>query len=255
MSELTVVESSKSISDAWAQSFKKIYDDGDISPLVISVTGFSGDMKTPEDTDIRIALDISLKELNESSVQTVANTIFPWSLWNKDKPREELYERHDKILPSIRSCDANKRGHYFRRMISFDKPVGGINQLEKVFDVWDSSHRHSGLQVAFFDPNRDHIRSPYLGFPCLHQISFDCYGANGADGMGITAFYGTQHNHRKAYGNLLGLSRLGMFMAHEMDLEFVRLNCVSGLAKFSGSFRKTNEYVEELVELIESKID
>jgi len=47
----------------------------------------------------------------------------------------------------------------------------------------------------------------------------------------MNAFYATQQVFNKAYGNYLGLCRLGNFMAHEMDLKFSRMNCFIGVAK------------------------
>ena len=47
----------------------------------------------------------------------------------------------------------------------------------------------------------------------------------------MNAFYATQLLFNKAYGNYLGLCRLGDFMAHEMGLTFERMNCFVGVAK------------------------
>jgi thymidylate synthase len=254
MSELVIIESQKSISEAWGKAFLKLYKKNEISPLIISATGFDNSLNIPEDQKIREALDQSLMDSNQNSVNTVANTIFPWSLWNPNKSRKELYLRHIKILPSIESCRANQRGHYFRRMIAYENEGEKINQIEKVLDLWNKSGRHSGLQLAFFDPKKDHIINPYMGFPCLHQISIDYYGSKGKDGMGLTAFYGTQHLYRKAYGNYLGLCRLGKFLAKEMNLKFVRFNCIAGKSSFMSGFKKKSKNTLDLITKIKSNI-
>jgi hypothetical protein len=49
--------------------------------------------------------------------------------------------------------------------------------------------------------------------------------------LGLNAFYATQQLFVKAYGNWLGLARLGVFLAHEMGLRFDRLTCFAGLEK------------------------
>lgn len=256
MSELRVIESDVSISDAWGKAFLEVYGKNEISPLVISVTDFPDSIDIPENPKIRNALDEMLRKQKKSLVKTVANTIFPWSLWNPNRDRSILYDRHTKILPSIDSCIPNRHGHYFRRMIDYEGD-GKLNQLEKVFEIWGSHHRHSGMQISIFDPKREHKRSnePILGFPCLHQVSIDLYGANGVNGLGLTAFYGTQYMLLKAYGNYLGLCRLGKFMAKEMGLEFKRFNCVSGVAKFNTRFRKTHEKTLKLIDVIKSEIN
>ena len=43
----------------------------------------------------------------------------------------------------------------------------------------------------------------------------------------MTGFYATQHIVEKAYGNYLGLCRLGQFMAHEMGLRLDRMTCIA----------------------------
>jgi hypothetical protein len=49
--------------------------------------------------------------------------------------------------------------------------------------------------------------------------------------LGLNAFYATQQLFVKAYGNWLGLARLGVFLAHEMGLRFDRLTCFAGIEK------------------------
>jgi hypothetical protein len=42
----------------------------------------------------------------------------------------------------------------------------------------------------------------------------------------------------KAYGNYLGLTRLGQFMAKEMGLTLVEVTCIAALENVSGKFSK-----------------
>ena len=63
-------------------------------------------------------------------------------------------------------------------------------------------------------------------------------GSNGCEGLAVTGFYATQHVFEKAYGNYLGLCRLGQFVAHELGLKLVRMTCVTALAKL-GDVGKT----------------
>ena len=56
------------------------------------------------------------------------------------------------------------------------------------------------------------------------QLAFDPQ-SNG--GLNITGVYVTQYVIDRAYGNVLGLIRLGNFMAHEMGLTLTRVNCVA----------------------------
>jgi hypothetical protein len=87
--------------------------------------------------------------------------------------------------------------------------------------------RRSLLQATTFDPERDHVASAQLGFPCLQQVSFEPTPA----GLVVNAFYATQQIFDKAYGNYLGLAQLGAFMSREMGLPLARLNVMVGVAK------------------------
>src|SRR5262245_26658964 len=83
------------------------------------------------------------------------------------------------------------------------------------------------LQATTFDPGRDHVPSAQLAFPCLQQVSFEPTDT----GLVVNAFYATQQIFDKAYGNYLGLSQLGAFMANEMSMPLSRLNVMVGVAK------------------------
>ena len=52
----------------------------------------------------------------------------------------------------------------------------------------------------------------------------------GKNGLGITGYYGRQYILERAYGNYLGLARLGSFMTYEMGLQLVRITCIAGVA-------------------------
>jgi hypothetical protein len=80
-----------------------------------------------------------------------------------------------------------------------------------------------------FDPVRDHTGAARQPFPCLQHISLVPDARSGT--LCLNAFYATQQLFVKAYGNWLGLARLGSFLAHEMGLQFDRLACFAGIEK------------------------
>jgi hypothetical protein len=229
------------LSHAWARVFLHIIDNPgrEISPLVVSISGFTDGIPN-EDTDIRQALDKCLSDGGDQQIHTVANTIFPQSLWRRSKyERNEFFERYlNNFLPrakDIKSCKSkNSRGLYFERLIAFgsdEQPK--INQLEYIIGQYQKQHqkglgiRRSMLQASIFDPRKDHISTPYISFPCLQHVSFVPQRST----LTMNAFYATQQLLNKAYGNYLGLCRLGNFMAREMGLTFNRMNCFVGVAK------------------------
>jgi hypothetical protein len=127
------------------------------------------------------------------------------------------------MWPYVSKCRQNRHGTYFRRLSSF-----GTNQLKAVIETWHSgTHRHSALQSAIFDPAKDHSKARQLGFPCLQQVVFHPKGINGSEGMTVVAFYANQLLVEKAYGNYLGLYRLGKFMAGEMGLRLKGVTCIA----------------------------
>jgi thymidylate synthase len=233
------------LSHAWAKAFLHIIDNGGkpISPLVVSITGFT-DGIPHEDKNIRQSLDICLADNDDQKVHTVANTIFPESLWKRSKyQRKELFERYLNFLPrakNIKKCKAkNSRGLYFERLVNFgfdEHPK--VNQLEYIINQYQARPgvRKSMFQASIFDPMKDHISNPYIPFPCLQHVSFVPQGST----LTMNAFYATQQLLNKAYGNYLGLCRLGNFMAHEMGLTFSRMNCFVGVAKLEHIGKEKN---------------
>ena len=129
---------------------------------------------------------------------------------------------------SILKYHSNRNGVYFQRLIAFGHELNmqdGVNQLEHVIQTWSGgNHRRSALQAAVFDPRKDHTNQRQRGFPCLQQVAFARIGDNG---LAVTGFYATQYMFERAYGNYLGLCRLGHFMAHEMGLRLSQVVCIA----------------------------
>ena len=114
-------------------------------------------------------------------------------------------------------------------MVMYGRGPCDGNQLEWILSQFNARKgvRRSMLQATTFDPDRDHVASAQLGFPCLQQVSFEPTTA----GLVTNAFYATQQIFDKAYGNYLGLTQLGAFMAREMGMPLARLNIMVGIAK------------------------
>jgi hypothetical protein len=249
MRELIVCEDGGNVSVAWGKVFLQMLKQKgtEISPLIVTIRGFKNSV-LEENPIVRDGLDNMLICANKSPCHTVANTIFPSSLWNEKLTRDVLYERYLKCWPRIRKCQANRNGTYFLRLINYDSDHGPINQLEHIIETWKRrNHRRSALQALIFDPRRDHRHNRILGFPCLDQVVFNPRGTNGRDGLVVNGFYANQYIFEKAYGNYLGLSRLGRFMAQEMGLQLIQVNCISSSADL-GYFPKKlfREFEREL---------
>jgi len=245
MKPLRCIINEENLSVAWAKAFLEASEKHkkDLSPLFLTVYGFNNSV-VKEDNVIREALDKCL----EIDCNTVANTIFPTSLWNPKKGRKQLFERYLKILPWVRKCPANRYGVYFERLIAFQENVENGNQLEHIIHTYlEGNHRISALQAIIFDPLRDHTNQRRRGFPCLQSVSFTPIGEKE---LSVIGFYPHQYLFAKAYGNYLGLCRLGEFMAHELRRELVEMTCVVGKETLEVSMNT----VTQLAQILKSRL-
>lgn len=227
----------RNLSDAWAQAFLKCHNatGSEISPSIVSFDVRDGEKWALENKEIRQAIDRQLKICSDKSnpcdVETVAGTIFPESIWKRcNGNRTTLFTEYEKMWPLVCKCVNNKRGTYFRRLMAFGDPKSKskVCQLENIISFWnEGGRRRSALQASLFDPHQDFRDGPYLQFPCLQQLIFHPKGSNGSGGLEVMALYANQILLEKAYGNYLGLYRLGTFMAGEMGLNLTRVSCVA----------------------------
>lgn len=196
----------------------------DISPLVMSLTDFD------ESPEVRTVIEQSLRASGLPGITTVAETIFPQSLYMMcEFDRKELYAQYMKNYPRIRRIDAgNNRGTYFQRLIAYQAGDKEVNQLEVIINsLLDTKvKRRSKLQASIFDPGKDHTTGMFQKFPCLQHVTF--YKSE-KGGLVLNSFYAVQHFYRRAYGNWLGLIYLGKFIAQETGLNFERMNCFIGV--------------------------
>ncbi len=216
----------ENLSIAWAKAFVAAMEHPEISPMTITVTGLNNEC-IPEYEEIRKGVDVSLATNSLQSCHTVANTIFPKSLWNRNKERTLLYKRYLRSLKQIRKCKGNCNGIYFERLIAYGE--NKINQLEYIIETYTikSNHRRSALQASLYDPTCDATDQRQRGFPCLQQVGFSRIGKSG---LCVTGYYPKEHILDRGYGNYLGLCRLGQFMASEMGLELAQMTCFVGVA-------------------------
>lgn len=253
-SNAPLVIESTNLSHAWAQLFLRIIErpGKEISSLIISLTGFK-DGIPDEDLDIREALDDCLLLHAREQVHTVANTIFPDSLWELSQyDRQVFFAKYIHNIPRIKALEPRKncKGLYFERLIAFGCDFADGNQLEHIISAYNSrpSFRRSMFQASVFDPYRDHTLDPRLGFPCLQHLQF--LPDNKSKTLSVNGFYATQKVFEKAYGNYLGICRLSQFMAHEMKLSLDRVNFYIGVAKLD-SIPKGEEEIVKLKEKLQ----
>jgi thymidylate synthase len=236
-----IIETNLSI--AWAKAFLASMKYSEISPMTITVNSLSND-NIPECEIIRSELDSSLKDNLARSCHTVANTIFPVSLWDRNRERNILYQRYLGCQSQIHTDRANCNGVYFERLISYGN---GINQLEYIIQTYlNGNHRRSALQASIYDPACDATDQRQRGFPCLQQVGFSRIGKTG---LCITGYYPKEYIYDRGYGNYLGLCRLGQFVAKEIGLELIQMTCFVGVAAVGKANKATLRALEKSIQI------
>lgn len=251
--------SEDNLSHAWGRAFLiAMNGNKNLMPLTISIGGLTNGLPA-EDHRIRQAVDMALDLNGKYSCAISAMTIFPFKYWNQTgRPHVQKFKESflKEYLPRLRARDPrNRTGTYFERMIAFQgiKRKGDSdtkNQLQHIIGLWPKNGEHSrprqsALQVAIFDPVKDHNGSPRSVFPCLQQVSF-AYDDLG--GLAVNAYYPAQYIFDRGYGNYLGLCHLGYFMAYEMGLEFMRINCFIGRPELGDVTKKALRKLEDTVQ-------
>lgn len=244
----------ENLSVAWARAVRPMLARGgprEIAPMIVAVTGFD-DGVPREDVVMRDALDKMLVDADMQRSHTVANTLFPDSLWNRAQPRATLFERYMTALPRLRTASTkNTHGLYFERMIT-GGPETRPNQLDFIIETYTkrTGARRSGLQVGVFDPKVDQTPAAQLGFPCLQHVTFaPTKIGSSAKGLCVNGFYATQYAFERAYGNYLGLCRLGRFVAHELGIPLVRMTCFTGILLHEDKVKASD--VEPLAKVVD----
>jgi thymidylate synthase len=242
------------LSYAWGRILLQIIDNPgkEISPLVVSLTGFHEGIPQ-EDNNIKNELDKFLeKNGNEKvkKVEDVANTIFPNDYWKEsDGNYQKFFQSYINNLDKIKDESEQKYRPclYFERLVAFGCEAHDGNQLEYIISQYSNnpSARRTKFQASIFDPARDHVNDARLRFPCLQHISF--VPNNQEKTLVLNAFYVTQQLFEKAYGNYLGLCRLGNFMANQMGLKFERMNCFIGVEKLDTVPKKSLKELRDFV--------
>ena len=245
------IEAVENISAAWLLTLEQVVEAGGRAVNVISTVT---NPLAAEDPGVRAAVDAVLTEGHRGgtriqSAETVAGTIFPRDLYadtglryrrgmdpeecaKLDASAADLFTAYGEILPMLGTDSANNRGTYFGRMASWPGTTGGgVNQLadritrlrrsldagkaqRNVEDIVVGGEAEfadgvTGLQTYAASDRRER------GFPCLVHVDLTLYQGR----ISLAATYRHQYLVTKAYGNLLGLSRLLGFLAQQTGFD------------------------------------
>lgn len=235
------------VSEAWLAAFEFLLsNEGEAINLAVTIAN-----PALEDLGVRHRLDAFLESRRAERrsagrverVSTVANTIFPQSLYRigfGDDARSHLYE----LVGDARTLSRrrNRSDTYFGRLVAW---IGGeheFNQLERAVRRLSGEHerdRRSGnaYELGLVDAREEMgteslvvygpgVDNRTMGFPCLSHISLSLSQGT----LHMTALYRNHEFLRRGYGNYLGLARLLAFIARESRWEMGELMCVSSHA-------------------------
>lgn len=210
---------------------------------------------TPEAVAIRHDLDELLKRANKYSVHTVAETIFPATLYKKHglKGVYDIYP--NEVFPTLKKCKGNNKGTYAYRIVrGKDQHGKDCNPLEKIVDRMKGQlNRAGGIRCAF-DMSIDEVDTIPInrndsfiqGFPCLSHLSFKLSADR--ETLHLTAIYRSQDFIQKALGNLLGLARLQSCVAREVGVKVGTLVCHATLARLDTHTGIGNKQISNMID-------
>ena len=195
---------------AWLEAVKQVNGQPghEAHNVVIDVTGPTAGASALHPIVARVN---DLLVAHDKSVEAIANTIFPWALYERYKMPAFIDAFHTRVLPRVRS---NKRwsGYYFERMTRIPAANSGkpLDQLSRMIARINDKNNTSlnKHEISLFDPDRDVTGSPYGG-QCLSFLSFHLKssGPNAPKTLLLTAQYRNHFYIEKLLGNLIGLGR------------------------------------------------
>ena len=263
----------ENVSEAWLRTLEHAHG-ANGGRLVHVVTSVADPMA--EVPAVREVVDAFLQEHQEQAVSTVAETIFPYSLYQDpgfdwdpgldaddaailDSAAADLYDSYVGMLPSILSAKgANARGTYFSRMVHWPgNETDGVNQIalriQRLRGLARRNHRtNNTLDIDIAADSLDDgtmlsgvqvyavtDKRP-LGFPCLTHIDLTLYQGR----LHCTAVYRHQYLVMKAYGNLVGLGALMGFLCQQTGCQLGELVVHATMAD-SENRRDTDQLIRD----------
>ena len=222
--------------DAWMVAADHLLDHGPALNLILEIG-------SPSIGGSHSVIDEFLKDENQFSMHTVAETIFPGYEYRHRGLAGVLDCYSDRVYSVIKKHPSNHWGTYAHRLVRRSDASGGhINPLEQLIGKMKSEIKKPGpkkscyeLGVAegeydmpLYSPARDGTRR--RGGPCLSHLSFKLF----QNTVHLTALYRSHDYRYKVPGNLLGLARLQCCVAHEVGGDIGSLVIHSSYASLSG---------------------
>jgi hypothetical protein len=193
---------------------------------------------------------------NARTIETVASTIFPEDLYRHqtqswhhglsqqelddiDEAAAELFSDYIDMLPIIASDPSSTwNSTYFGRMVAWPGTDPPVNQLAWCIkylrtQLASGAGQANSADIAIAGEGEDaslqihrSTEGRYFGGPCLVHVDLSVHRGR----LNLLATYRHWHLVERALGNLLGLSRLLVFLSEQSGYPVGELAVVSGMA-------------------------
>lgn len=185
--------------------------------------------ETDADREAIELVDEFLTENTETGypVRTVANTIFPLSLY-EDHGAPAFYDVYlKKVFPRLKR-NPQDWGRYFERMIAYPVVDDVDNLLERLIlkmkrNVDGGRPFRNIYELPIYNPVKDAEGRP-RGGQCLSYMSFKL---DGEQRLLLSAVYRNHFYTEKLLGNLIGLGRLMQYVAERAGVTVGSLSILS----------------------------
>jgi hypothetical protein len=245
--------------DAWLQACDYLLSRADGWRAYNVVLEIEQPIALPDgDRAVVMVVDRFLASHGGLPINSVVNTLFPASLYQRHGAAGMAQRYLAEIYPSLKRHPDWKWGTYAQRLFQrLDSGGTDIKPLETLITKLRSQLALTGpqravyelgtvepfLDIPIYDPALDRNRP--IGGPCLTHLSVKLTADRR---LMLTGFYRSHFYIQRALGNLLGLAHLQYFLAKETGLELGPLVCHSSMAQLelhSGKWGKA-----DVVELI-----
>jgi hypothetical protein len=246
-----------SISGAWTEAMAKLFK-CDKRKAIHTVVRITSPVAVVDGTWQQLDDLLARRELY--SIETVANTIFPYQIAATSRDHTDLVRRYRAMYDVIQQrLPINRLGTYFGRLVGYPRDDTLVDQLGAVIDHigielgtprpkgarYEAAIAHpddlaldaAGTAVGVYLPGTD---NGAMGFPCLSHCSFQI---DPAGQVHLLAQYRSQYMVQRGYGNYVGLARLLGYVADQTGLQVGHLTVVAGLAQIETSMLGLRELV------------
>ena len=200
--------------------------------------------ETRADTAIVREVDGFLRDHHHYALNTVANTIFPKSLYGRHGPDAFYDVYRDRVLPRVKRMTRDW-GRYFERLTMWKKVEGTqvkiINPLDELVHFMQTQMQSNRTyrnvyEMTVYDPTRDARK--VSNRQCLSFLSFKLTNEKQ---LNLTVMYRNHAYISRGLGNFIGLGQLLAFVADQSGASLGSLTCISTHAEIDCGTKRRND--------------